>query len=76
MVSYDEYFSSRDPAMTVHGKCKAWLRASLRPATMAGVILIAACWFVVAFVLTVERDKTIEGALKQSDGLVDRKSVV
>jgi diguanylate cyclase (GGDEF)-like protein/PAS domain S-box-containing protein len=70
MVSYDECFSSRDPAMTVHGKCKAWLGASVRPATMAGVMLIAACWFVVAFVLSVEHEKTIEGALKQSDGLV------
>jgi diguanylate cyclase (GGDEF)-like protein len=56
--------------MTVYGKCKVWLAASLHSATLAGVILIAACWFVVAFVLTVERDKTIEGALKQSDGLV------
>jgi len=56
--------------MTVYGKCKIWLAASLHSATMASVILIAACWFVVAFVLSVERDKTIEGALKQSDGLV------
>ena len=56
--------------MTVYGKCKVWLAASLHSVTLAGVILIEACWFVVAFVLTVERDKTIEGALKQSDGLV------
>jgi diguanylate cyclase (GGDEF)-like protein/PAS domain S-box-containing protein len=56
--------------MTVYGKCKIWLGASLHSATMASLILIAACWFVVAFVLSVERDKTIEGALKQSDGLV------
>ncbi len=42
----------------------------MRPATMAGVILIAACWFVVAFVLSAEHAKTMGGALKQSDGLV------
>ena len=56
--------------MTVYGKCKIWLAASLHSATMAGVILIAACWFVVGFVLSVEHEKTLEGALKQSDGLV------
>jgi diguanylate cyclase (GGDEF)-like protein/PAS domain S-box-containing protein len=56
--------------MTVHGKCKVWLGASLHSATVAGLILLAACWFVVAFVLSVEHEKTIEGALKQSDGLV------
>jgi diguanylate cyclase (GGDEF)-like protein/PAS domain S-box-containing protein len=56
--------------MAVHGRRKIWLGALLHSATMACVILVAACWFVVAVVLSVERDKTIEGALKQSDGLV------
>ncbi|MGA2292977.1 PAS-domain containing protein, partial [Bradyrhizobium sp.] len=37
---------------------------------MAGLILIAACWLVAAFVSSVEREKTIEGMVKQSDGMV------
>jgi len=53
-----------------HGKSKIWLGALLQSATLAGVILIAACWFAVAFVLSIEHDKATEGALKQSDGLV------
>ncbi len=56
--------------MSFRRKCLRWLRASLHSASFAGLILIAACWFVVAFVSSVEREKTIEGALKQSDGLV------
>jgi diguanylate cyclase (GGDEF)-like protein/PAS domain S-box-containing protein len=56
--------------MTTHGKYRAWLRASLHSAAFAGLILIAACWIVAAFVSSVEREKAMEGALKQSDGLV------
>jgi diguanylate cyclase (GGDEF)-like protein len=56
--------------MTFRGKCQMWLRASLHPASFAGLILIAACWFVVAFVSSIEHEKTIEGALKHSEGLV------
>jgi diguanylate cyclase (GGDEF)-like protein/PAS domain S-box-containing protein len=56
--------------MAVHGKCKTWLRALLQSATLAGVILVVACWFAVAFVLSIEQEKATEGALKQSDGLV------
>jgi diguanylate cyclase (GGDEF)-like protein/PAS domain S-box-containing protein len=56
--------------MIIGRKCQAWLRASLHAATFAGLILIAACWLVAAFVSSVEHEKTIEGMLKQSDGMV------
>jgi diguanylate cyclase (GGDEF)-like protein len=56
--------------MTAHGKRKIWLGALLQSATLAGVILIAACWFAVAFVLSIEHEKATGGALKQSDGMV------
>jgi diguanylate cyclase (GGDEF)-like protein len=56
--------------MTVRGKFLAWLRASLHPASFAGLILIAASWFVVTFVSSIEREKAIEGAVKQSDSMV------
>jgi len=55
---------------TWHGKLLTALRASLHPASLAGLILIAASWFVVAFVSSLERDKAIEAAVKQSDSLV------
>jgi len=56
--------------MSLRGKFLVWLRASLHSASFAGLILIAASWFVVAFVSSLERDKAIEGAVKQSDSLV------
>ena len=56
--------------MTVRGKYRAWLSASLHASTLAGLVLIAACWLVATFVSSVEHDKTLEGALKQSDALV------
>jgi diguanylate cyclase (GGDEF)-like protein len=56
--------------MTVRGKYKAWLSASLHASTLVGLVLIVACWLVAAFVSSIERDKTMEGALKQSDALV------
>src|SRR5579863_9329743 len=56
--------------MSVRGKLLVWLRASLHSASFAGLILIAAGWFVVAFVSSLERDKAIEAAVKQSDSLV------
>jgi hypothetical protein len=56
--------------MNFRGNCLKWLRASLHSASVAGLILIAACWFVVAFVSSLEHEKAIEGALKQSGGLV------
>jgi diguanylate cyclase (GGDEF)-like protein/PAS domain S-box-containing protein len=56
--------------MTIGSRCLAWLRASLHTATVAGLILIAACWLVAAFVSSVEHEKTIEGMVKQSDSMV------
>ena len=56
--------------MSFRGKCLMWLRASLHSASFAGLILIAACWFVAAFVSSIEHEKAIEGALKQTEGLV------
>ena len=56
--------------MGLRGKFLVWLRASLHSASIAGLILIAASWFVVAFVSSLEREKAIEGAIKQSDSLV------
>ncbi len=56
--------------MAARGKCKIWLGALLQSATLAGVILIAVCWFAVAFVLSIEHEQATAGALKQSDGLV------
>ena len=61
---------SSGQSMTLRGKSLAWLRASLHSASFAGLILIAASWFVMAFVSSVEREKAIEGAVKQSDSLV------
>jgi diguanylate cyclase (GGDEF)-like protein len=56
--------------MTLRGKLLVWLRAFLHSAAIAGLALIAASWFVVGFVSSVEREKAIEGAVKQSDSLV------
>jgi hypothetical protein len=69
-VYFNGCVSSLGSTMAVHGKCKTWLRALLQSATLAGVILVVACWFAVAFVLSIEQEKATEGALKQSDGLV------
>ena len=69
-VYFDGCVSSLDSTMAAHRKSKIWLGALLQSATMAGVILIAACWFAVAFMLSIEHEKATEGALTQSDGLV------
>jgi diguanylate cyclase (GGDEF)-like protein len=44
----------------------AWLRASLQPATFFGLLLIAACWIGLYFVLSLERSKTLENATQQT----------
>src|ERR1700722_716332 len=56
--------------MTLRGKLLVWLRAFLHSAAIAGLVLIVASWFVVAFVSSVEREKAVEEAVKQSDSLV------
>jgi diguanylate cyclase (GGDEF)-like protein len=47
-----------------------WLRASLQPATLFGIIMIAACWIAVTFVMSIDRRKTLDGASQQADSLV------
>ncbi len=56
--------------MSVRRGCYVWLRASLQPATLFGLSMIAACWIGMAFVMSLERGKILEGAIQQSDNLV------
>src|SRR5580692_12996772 len=56
--------------MIVRGKWLLWMRAFLHSAAIAGIVLIAASWFVAAYISSVEREKAIEEAMKQSDSLV------
>jgi diguanylate cyclase (GGDEF)-like protein len=56
--------------MSVRSGCYEWLPASLQPATLFGLIMIAACWIGLAFVTSIERDKILEGAIQQSENLV------
>ena len=53
--------------MKVGSKRQAWLRASLHPATMAGLLLIVACWIAPLFVLSIARDMSIDGMIRRSD---------
>jgi diguanylate cyclase (GGDEF)-like protein len=46
-----------------------WLRASMQPATLLGLMMIAACWLGLAYVLSIEHSKTIAGASQQADNL-------
>ncbi|SHN81747.1 bifunctional diguanylate cyclase/phosphodiesterase [Bradyrhizobium erythrophlei] len=55
--------------MIARGKWLLWMRAFLQPAAIAGLVLIAASWFVVAYISSVEHEKAVEEALKQSDSL-------
>src|SRR5581483_5522454 len=56
--------------MNLRRKLLVWLRTVLHSTAFAGLILIAASWFVDVFVASVERAKAIDGAMKQSDSLV------
>ena len=56
--------------MIARGKWLLWMRAFLQPATIAGVVLIAASWFVAAYISSVEHEKAVDEATKQSDSLV------
>jgi diguanylate cyclase (GGDEF)-like protein len=56
--------------MIWRGRWLVWLRAFLHSAAIAGIALIAASWFVAIYISSVEREKAIEEALKQSDSLV------
>src|SRR5262249_42672806 len=56
--------------MMARGKSLLWMRAFLHPAAIAGVVLIVASWSVAAYISSVEREKAVEEAMKQSDSLV------
>ena len=56
--------------MIVRGKWLLWMRAFLHSAAIAGLVLIAASWFVAAYISSVEREKAVEEAMKQSESLV------
>jgi diguanylate cyclase (GGDEF)-like protein len=56
--------------MILRGKLLVWMRAFLHSAAIAGLILIAASWVVAAYISSVEREKAIEAAMRQSDSLV------
>ena len=56
--------------MIVRGKWLLWMRAFLHSAAIAGLVLIAASWFVAAYISSVEHEKAVEEAMKQSDSLV------
>jgi diguanylate cyclase (GGDEF)-like protein len=49
---------------------KDWLRASLRAANVAGLILITACWAIAAYVSSVEHDKAVEEKLRQTEDML------
>ena len=46
-----------------------WLRASMQPATVLGLMMIAACWLALAYILSIERSKSVEGAIQQGANL-------
>jgi len=50
-------------------KSLQWLRSSLQPATLLGLMTIAAFWLGLASVLSIEYGKTVAGATQQADNL-------
>ncbi len=42
-----------------------WLRGSMQPATVLGLMMIAACWLSLLYILSIERAKSVEGAIQQ-----------
>jgi diguanylate cyclase (GGDEF)-like protein len=56
--------------MITRGKWLLWLRAFLHSAAIAGIVLIAASWFIAIYISSIEREKAIEEAMTQSDSLV------
>ena len=55
--------------MTSGSKRQVWLSASLHPATLAGLFLIAACWLGAIFVFSVEHNIAVAAMVRQSDML-------
>jgi diguanylate cyclase (GGDEF)-like protein len=56
--------------MILRGKWLLWLRAFLHSAAIGGLALIVASWFVAFYISSIEREKAVEEAMKQSDSLV------
>jgi len=56
--------------MIMRGKWVLWLRAFLHSAAIAGIVLIAASWFLAIYISSIEREKAVEEARTQSDSLV------
>jgi diguanylate cyclase (GGDEF)-like protein len=56
--------------MIARGKWLLWMRAFLHSAAIAGLTLIAASWFVAAYISSLEREKAVEEAVNQSESLV------
>ena len=46
-----------------------WLRASVQPATVLGLTMIAASWLGIIYILSIERSKSVEGAIQQGGNL-------
>ena len=56
--------------MILRGKWLLWLRAFLHSAAIGGLALIVASWLVAFYISSLEREKAVEEAKKQSDSLV------
>jgi diguanylate cyclase (GGDEF)-like protein len=46
-----------------------WLRASVQPATVLGLAVIAASWLGIGYILSIEHNKSVEGAVQQGANL-------
>jgi hypothetical protein len=56
-------------AASLKSKSSRWLRASMQPATLLGLMMIGACWLGLAYILSIERSKSVEGAIQQGANL-------
>src|ERR1700675_985018 len=56
--------------MSVRRGYGGWVRASLQPGTLFALAMMRGCWTGMAYVMSIERDKVLEGAIQQSDNLV------
>jgi diguanylate cyclase (GGDEF)-like protein len=55
--------------MALRRRSWEWARASLQPATLLGLMMIAACWLGIGFVLSIEYSKATDNAAQQADNL-------
>jgi diguanylate cyclase (GGDEF)-like protein len=54
---------------SVRWRSSRWLRASMQPTTVLGLMMIAACWLGLTYILSIERGKSVEGAIQQGANL-------